>query len=113
MTIIKSSSEISNIFAQGKRFDTPFIAILVMQSTQHGSQGRVAFVAGKKNGNAVWRNAAKRRLREVCRAAGGPWSGFDVVFIAKRKTNVVSYSKVLEACKRLVDEAKLDHAGNR
>ena len=103
MEIIKSSTEISNVFAQGKRFGASAITLLVLQNNaQHGSQGRAAFVAGKKLGNAVWRNRAKRRMRAVCRDLGGPWSGYDVVFLAKRATTEQEYSKVVRACRKLV-----------
>ncbi len=98
---IKSSSEISYIFSNGKRYNTYAITILVLKhSKQHGLNGRVAFIAGKKNGNAVWRNAAKRRMREICRELGGPWPNIDVVFLAKKKTTKLTYSKVLEVCKK-------------
>lgn len=98
---VKSNSEISYIFSHGKQYHTKAIKLLVLQSSlQHGSQGRVAFIAGKKNGNAVWRNSAKRRMREVCRVLGGPWCGKDIVFIAKKNIMDVSYSKVLQDCER-------------
>ena len=104
METIKSSADISYIFAHGTRYDTPFVTMLVLRDQTHGHTGRVAFIAGKKNGNAVWRNAAKRRLRAVCHNLGGPWPGFEVVFLAKRKTNSVSYSKVLLACERSLND---------
>ena len=100
---IKSSTEISALFVQGKRLNAPDLTILVHPSIdQHGPRGRVAFIAGKKNGNAVWRNKAKRRLREIARDAGGPWQGFDVVFIAKRTTADEMYSKVLQQANNLL-----------
>ena len=74
-----------------------------MRDQQHGQQGRVAFIAGKKNGNAVWRNSAKRRMRAICHELGGPWSGYDVVFLAKKATTENSYSKVLKDGKKLVN----------
>ena len=86
METIKSSTEISYIFANGKRFTASSIVLLVQKKAQHDQKGRVAFVAGKKLGNAVWRNAAKRRMRAVCRDLGGPWDGYDVVFIARKST---------------------------
>ena len=98
---IKSSTEISDIFSKGERLDTAFITLLV--SPRHGQPGRVAFIAGKRNGNAVWRNSAKRRMREISRELGAPWEGFDVVFLAKKRTTRASYSKVLQACKKSVD----------
>ncbi|MDO4854238.1 MAG: ribonuclease P protein component [Coriobacteriia bacterium] len=95
---IKSSTEVSEIFSKGERIDTAFITLLV--SPRRGPQGRVAFVAGKRNGCAVWRNSAKRRMREVCRQLGGPWPDYDVVFLAKRRIMKPAYSKVLQACKK-------------
>ena len=66
---------------------------------QHGPGGRVAFIAGKKLGNAVWRNRAKRRMRALCRDLGGPWEGRDVIFLAKSGLAGATYSKVLSACR--------------
>ena len=56
--------------------------------------GRVAFIAGKKNGNAVWRNAAKRRMRALCADFGGSISGLDIVFLAKRRILQLPYQKL-------------------
>lgn len=44
------------------------------------------FVAGKRLGGAVWRNRAKRVMRDAVRRAGGPWAGFDVALVATRET---------------------------
>lgn len=102
MDIIKSSDQISDLFTHGKRVHTSYVTFIVLPQ-QHGltnnSCGRVAFVAGKKLGNAVWRNAAKRRMRAVCREIGGPWKGYDVVMLAKGRLVDSSYQKVLSACK--------------
>ena len=63
---IKSSTEVSRLFSQGTRLHTPYLTLIVAENVQqHDRQGRVAFIAGKKLGNAVWRNAAKRRMREA------------------------------------------------
>lgn len=106
---IKSSTEISYLFSHGKRHATPYGMIIVMRgATEHGPSGRVAFIAGKKNGNAVWRNAAKRRMRAVCHDLGGPWADLTVIFVANRKTTRATYSKVLAACKRVMDSYQGD-----
>ena len=99
LPIIKSSTEVSRVFTQGKRLNAHSLTLLVYESEeQHGHGGRVAFIAGKKLGNAVWRNSAKRRMRAICHDLGGPWRGLDVIFLAKSSLTEASYSKVLRAC---------------
>ena len=70
---------------------------------QHDLHGRVAFIAGKRLGNAVWRNRAKRRMRAICHELGGPWPGLDVIFLARKGLTQASYSKVLSACQKAAD----------
>ena len=77
--------------------------IVYRGDTQHGPSGRVAFIAGKKNGNAVWRNLAKRRLRAVCHDIGGPWPELNVIFMANRKTTRVEYQKLVSTCKKIME----------
>ncbi len=74
---------------------------------QHDQIGRAAFVAGKKLGNAVWRNTSKRRMRALCRDLGGPWQGYDVIFLAKSNILRVSYSKVLKVCEDTLKRAEV------
>lgn len=95
LEIIKSSDEIAVLFSQGKRIHTSFITFIVLK--RHGCPGRVAFIAGKKQGNAVWRNSAKRRMRAVCKDSKVHWAEYDVIFLAKQNILKVPYSKVLEA----------------
>ncbi|HIT46080.1 MAG TPA: ribonuclease P protein component [Candidatus Aphodovivens excrementavium] len=108
MDTIKSSADISTLFAQGKRSHTPYLTLIVLRNEkQHDPCGRVAFIAGKKLGNAVWRNAAKRRMREICRSNGGPWVGYDVIFLAKSNILKASYSKVHSACASAIEKSEL------
>lgn len=108
LPIIKSSTEVSRVFTQGKRLNAHSLTLLVYESEeQHGHGGRVAFIAGKKLGCAVWRNRAKRRLRAVCRELGGPWEGHDVVFMARRSTADDPYVKLLADAERLLSRAGL------
>ncbi len=119
METIKSSTEISQLFSAGKRYKTPYVTLIVgehdsdtnrAQDVQHDHPGRVAFIAGKKLGNAVWRNRAKRRMRAICQELGGPWPQKDVVFLARSSLCRVSYDKVLrasgDAVQRLLNEGK-------
>lgn len=107
MDTIKSSIEISQLFSAGKRYKTPYITFIVEErapvqdrghDVQHDRAGRVAFIAGKKLGNAVWRNSAKRRMRAICHEMGGPWPDKDVVLLAKASLCKAPYAKVLSTC---------------
>ena len=103
METIKSSTEISYLFAHAKRCNTRSVTLLVYQNNeQHDRHGRVAFIAGKKNGNSVWRSSAKRRMRALAHDLGAPWQGYDVVFLAKKSILDEEYSKVLLACQKLI-----------
>ncbi len=59
---------------------------------------RVGFTATKKIGNAVTRNRAKRRLREVARKVLPELgqTGMDYVFIARDSTTTRPYDSLVE-----------------
>ncbi len=105
---IKSSEEISLIFDKGRRFNTPYLTLIVLRNEeQHGQHGRVAFIAGKKQGNAVWRNRAKRRMRSICGEINGNITGYQIVYLAKQKLLQEKYDVVLgctEECMRMIKE---------
>lgn len=92
---IKSNTDISAVFTRGERYNSSGMTFIVLEAPQHDQKGRVAFIAGKKNGNAVWRNAAKRRMRAIYTELNGPWSGYDVIFLAKRNILRVPYQRLL------------------
>ena len=102
MKTIKSSTEISLLFTCGKRIHTPYLTFIVNQNTQHDCDGRVAFIAGKKLGGAVWRNSAKRRMREICRNLGGPWKTYDIIFLAKRHITTAPFDQVVHSCTKVL-----------
>ena len=81
---IKSSREIDALFRGASRASGGLVSILATPSpTGRGAEGRVAFIAGKKLGNAVLRNRSKRVLRACVRRLDGPWAGWDVALLAR------------------------------
>jgi ribonuclease P protein component len=87
MGTIKSSREIDFVFREANRSAHPLIIVLSVDTPEgRGHTGRVAFIAGKKLGNAVIRNRSKRVLREAARRCGGPWAGYDILLIARPAT---------------------------
>ena len=106
---ITSSADITRVFKEGIRFGRgPSMVLVLKDEKQHGKPGRVAFVAGKKLGNAVWRNRAKRRMRAACRQLDCSFTGCDVVFIANRTTNEIAFEKLVEGYRRTVRQAGLE-----
>ncbi|WP_165253452.1 ribonuclease P protein component [Adlercreutzia sp. ZJ304] len=121
METIKSNAEISKIFKEGKKSSNKYITVIIFPKNleelslnadfEHGLNGRVAFIAGRKNGNACWRNRAKRRLRELTKQFNGPWSGYDVLLVAKHSLTEANYSKVSSTIKNTLQELGLVEPG--
>ena len=108
MDTIKSSDEISTLFQQGKRLNTADLTLIVLKSErQHDHQGRVAFIAGKKQGNAVWRNRAKRRMRALCKDLNGPFPGYDVIFLARSNVSEADYGMMLSNLRKALVKEKI------
>jgi len=101
---VKSGTDISFIFDKGRRYSTPYLTLIVLEN-QHDPRGRVAFIAGKKLGNAVWRTTAKRRMRGVCRDLGGLFSGYDVIFLAKKRIENCSYREMYTSTEKALIKA--------
>lgn len=104
MKTIKSSEEISAILKQGTFFKAPYFFLIVHGSQHIGcTQARVAYIAGKKNGNAVWRNAAKRRLRSLLKDSLSQSDylarnfTLDMIIMARKPLLTASYQTTLDA----------------
>ena len=103
---IKAPSDISRMFSSGSRVSNRYITFIYSNidlNDKHDRKGRVAFIAGKKNGNAVWRNSAKRRMREIYISQRHKLENIDILFIAKPPLLEDSYSKVLKTCETTIN----------
>ena len=108
MDTIKSSDQISEVFNQGTRFSSGEIRIIVKQmADQRDPRGRVAFIAGKKLGNAVIRNRSKRVLRAVAYENHLPVPGYDVLLMATPRTRTAPHEKVVASLEHLMRKAGL------
>lgn len=100
---IKSGVEFERLFEYGKPYRTRYVSARIINTPEGRDQrGRVAFIAGKRIGNAVYRNRCRRVMREMYYRSHGPWNGFDVAFIANRNTATATRKQLDESCERIV-----------
>ncbi|WP_455137505.1 ribonuclease P protein component [Thermophilibacter sp.] len=104
MRTIKSRGDFERVFSRGRRQSDALLRIRVM-TCDEGHPGRVAFVAAKRLGNAVYRNRCKRILREAAREVGLPLEGHDVILLSTPATHDSSPKQVAGALGRLLKRA--------
>ncbi|QOY60654.1 ribonuclease P protein component [Thermophilibacter immobilis] len=101
MKTIKSKQEFEEVFSRGKRLNDSLLRIRVAPCDE-GTPGRVAFVAAKRIGNAVFRNRCKRVLREAARMSSLPQDGYDVILFSTRRTHDSSPEQVSGSLRKLL-----------
>lgn len=104
---VKSKQDMDRIFTTGVRASCPLVMVITLPSPagSGATVGRTAFVAGKKLGSAPVRNRSKRVLREAARKLGAPWSGQDVVFVARKDTAVCASAELEAQCRKCLVKA--------
>lgn len=104
MKTIKSRSDFEKVFSRGKRYNDSLLRIRVFASGED-EPGRVAFVAAKRLGNAVFRNRCKRVLREAARICELPVDGCDVILFSTSQTHDSTPAQVAGSLRRLLERA--------
>jgi ribonuclease P protein component len=95
---LRASAEFAVVQKTGRRVPGRFVTVLVKANTLDCD--RLGVIASRKLGNAVVRNAAKRRLREIFRGQGPDTArargdrGIDVVVIPRRESIAAPFRAV-------------------
>lgn len=86
VTSLKASADFQRISRLGKKLSFPNFIMLALRRDEGASPFRLGLTVSRQVGNAVKRNRAKRRLREMVRLCIAPekMKGFDIVLIAKK-----------------------------
>ena len=110
METIKSKRDFGRVFSGGKRANHRLVRMTVLRQDE-GGPARVAFVAPKRLGNAVFRNRCKRVLREAARISGLPREGYEIILFATRATHDAHPAEVAPAIDSLM--GRFDRRGAR
>ncbi|MEM7008960.1 MAG: ribonuclease P protein component [Thermodesulfobacteriota bacterium] len=98
---IRKTSDYEEIFGSSKRIRSRHFDILYVKNSL--GYCRAGFVVGKKNvRSAVKRNRIKRVVREVFRNNKSLFDSYDVVFLAKKKSDTLNYSNVKKEFEEII-----------
>ncbi len=109
VTTLRKQRDFKRLYAQGRRFRSPLLTLVVLQQPPGGGV-RVAFVVSNKVGKAVTRNKLRRRLREAFRRLL-PRIGCeaDIAIIARQKAACATYQELADTLSDLLAGAGLVH----
>jgi len=92
---IQKNSEFKEVFEKGNRLHTENFTVIYNPNSL--GFPRLGLVVGKKNSrSAAGRNRIKRICREIFRRNKNLFDSFDVVFLTKKKIEMLSYKKAEE-----------------
>jgi len=103
---LRRSADIQRVLREGKSWANQWLVLYVLPGAEE--YPRCAFITGKRTGKAVMRNLLKRRLREaVRRRLPEVKGGWDLVFIARRKSADADFAQCVAAVDQLLFRAGL------
>lgn len=103
---LRKSTDFKRVRQSGKSYAHPFVVLI--KHPNPGSRSRFGVAAGRSIGNAVARNRAKRRIREVLRLRSASiLEGWDIIILARRAIHNASPAELQLACDQLIERAKL------
>lgn len=99
---LKKPSEFSKVYKRGKSFADKYLVIYILPNKL--GYTRVGLSVSKKVGNSVKRNRIKRLIRETFRLNYLSNGNYDIVFIARVRSNDADYAKIEKSMKFLLNK---------
>lgn len=101
---LRSTIDFKRVRRLGKSYAHPLIVLI--KHPNEAEISRFGVAAGRSTGNAVQRNRAKRRIREVIRPRIPTiHPGWDLIFLARRPMNNASHADLQAAIDQLIQRA--------
>ncbi len=105
---LRAESDFAHVRAEGRAWRDRLMTMLIVPNG--GPSNRYGFVVSKRVGNAVTRNLAKRRLREILRQldrAERLATGYDCVIIVRPGLALIPFAELSAAVQALLKRARL------
>ena len=103
---LKQNHEFRRLYSKGKSVVSPYFVIYCRRTGRPVS--RLGITTGVKLGNAVKRNRARRRIRELYRTnEPGLPVGYDIVIVARARVIYGRYSELERSFKQLMKKLGL------
>lgn len=100
------STDFKRVRREGRSFAHPLVVLIV--DPNQSDRTRIGVAAGKRVGNAVYRNKAKRRLREAARSLHPLLAtGWDVILLARIAILDAEWEELVGAVRSLAQEAQM------
>ena len=107
---LKQNHEFRRLYNKGKSAVSPYFAVYCRKTGRPVS--RLGITTGVKLGNAVKRNRARRRIRELYRTNEGRFApGWDVVIVARVRSIYGRYGEMERSLLQLMKKLGLTAEG--
>lgn len=101
---IKENRDFRRAYKKGKSFVSPYVAVYIIKNRTRNV--RLGITAGKKLGNAVCRNRAKRVISAAFRAHINQLTpGYDFVIVARTRILSVKSTDVAQSFRKIFSSA--------
>lgn len=102
---LKKNEDFRTIYNRGKSFANRQLVFYYMPNKL--SENRIGFSISKKFGKAVYRNKARRRLKEILRASSCKKQGYDMIFIVRPGAKEADYATLEKSVTHLFQKTEM------
>jgi len=104
--VLRKKKDFSTLYSRGKSVGDKYVVLFYKKNGL--TYNRVAFLASKKVGNSVFRNRARRLMKESFRELEKEFRiGYDLIIIGRNTINGVKCQEVFKSLKSAANRGKL------